>query len=104
MGALLECRKLRPELRFDGKAARAQALDKAHDNPRGDDNNEAQHGGTQDVDEAALDVQRVDQIDADDIHDSQEMPDLAEAAADPRPAGGSRHLAGDPRGDRCSVL
>src|SRR5271169_3253588 len=32
------------------------------------------------------------------------MPDLAEVAADPAPAGSFRHIAGDPRGDRRPIL
>ena len=104
VGALLQCRKFRLELRRDGKTAPAQAVDRVDHKPGGDDDDDAHDGGAQHIEEAALDMQRVDRVDPDDVENCQQRPDLGDGAADPAPAGCRIAVAGDPGGDRRLVL
>ena len=69
-----------------------------------DDDDETEDGGPRHVEEPALDPQRVNQVDARNIEDGKDGPDLGEGAANATPAGGGRLDAGDPLGDRRSVL
>ena len=91
VGAVFEGWKLRPEFRFDGEAAPAQALDKAHEKMGGDDDEQAQHRRTQHVEGPALDVQRVNQVDADDVlaRRCQISPRLRRMRAQPEAPAGS---------------
>src|SRR5215467_338411 len=101
---MFERRELRLELRLDGKAAPAQALDKPDDHTGSDDDDEAQQRRAQDIKKPALGVQRIDHVDAGNVEDREDMPDLAETAAHPRPTRGARRLSGDPCGDWRPVL
>ena len=87
VGALLERRELRLELRRNGKTPPAQLTDRADDQLCREDDDEAQSRSARDVNKPALDTQRVNQVEAANVEDCEGRPDLGETAADAAPTG-----------------